>query len=75
MKKVQFGTAAAIIGKTPTWATYTFRTIIILTTAVSIWVAQTQLLQESAKFEIVLIFKMLDSLAWGLSRMLGIVEK
>lgn len=72
---VKFGTAEAIQGKSPSWATYTFRTVIILTTALSAWVAATNLITEEAKFEIVLVFKGLDTVVWGLSRMFGVVKE
>lgn len=73
--KTQFLTAAAIQGKSPLWATYAFRTTIILTTAITIWLAGTKLVAEGNKFEITLVLKALDFVVWGLGRMFGIVKE
>lgn len=73
--KTQFATGAAIAGKTPVWLTYAFRTTIILTTAITIWVAATKLVPDDNKFEIGLILKAVDFVVWGLGRMTGIVKE
>lgn len=74
-KEVQFGNAAAIAGTTPKLANYIFRVVLILTTAFTIWLAGTQLIEDSAKFELTLVAKILDFLAWGIGRLFGIVDK
>lgn len=62
----------AINSPTPTWATYTFRTVLIVTSAIAIWLAGTNLVGQDAKFELLLALKGADFLTWGLSRMLGV---
>lgn len=73
--KTQFLTGAAISGSTPKWLTYAFRTTLILTTAITIWVGATNLVPESSKFEIALILKAMDFVVWGIGRMTGIVKE
>lgn len=72
--EVKFGTAEALKAETPQWATVVFRTVILLTTVLSAWVAATNMIPEAAKFEVVLAFKGFDTLVWGLSRMFGVVK-
>lgn len=66
-------TAQAIKAPAPKWATYAFRTVLIVTSALSIWLAGTNLVSQNAKFELLLALKGADFVAWGLSRMLGVV--
>lgn len=73
--KVQFGNADAISSPTPKWANYIFRTVLIITTAFTIWLAGTQLIAESAKFELTLVAKIVDFLAWGIGRLFGLVDE
>lgn len=70
----KFATGEALNAPTPLWATYVFRTVIILTTVLSAWVAATNLIDEGNKFEVILVLKGLDTLTWGLSRMFGVVK-
>ena len=72
--KTQFATGAAIQGKTPLWLTYAFRTTIILTTAITIWIGATKMIPDGSKFEIALVLKAIDFVVWGLGRMTGIVK-
>lgn len=71
--KIQFATKAAVEGETPKGATWTFRIIFLLTTALSAWVAATGILPESVKVEAILILKVLDTIVWGLTRLFGVV--
>lgn len=73
--KTQFATGAAIQGKTPVWLTYAFRTTIIITTAITIWLAGTKLVPDAHKFEITMALKALDFLIWGIGRMTGVVKE
>lgn len=73
--KVQFGNADAISSPTPKLANYIFRTVLIITTAFTIWLAGTQLIAESAKFELTLVAKIVDFLAWGIGRLFGLVDE
>lgn len=72
--KVKFGNAEAIANPTPKMANYIFRTVLIVTTAFTIWLAGTQLIAESAKFELTLVAKIVDFLAWGVGRLFGVVD-
>lgn len=57
---------------TPYWATIAFRVIIVLTSAVAIWVAATTLISNGSKVEILLALKTLDFVAWGIGKVLGV---
>lgn len=58
---------------TPAWATWVFRSIFVLTTALAlIWLPTTKLIAEDSKFEIALGLKALDFIVWGIGRGLGI---
>jgi hypothetical protein len=74
-KKLQFGNANAMASPTPKLANYIFRTVLIVTTAFTIWLAGTQLIAETAKFELTLAAKIIDFLAWGIGRLFGIVDE
>jgi|GEM_PF-1977834 len=68
--KVQFG---AVSAPTPVWASWLFRSVFILTSAVTIWIAGTELISKGAKVEWMLLLKMADALAFGFSKLFGIV--
>ena len=70
--KVQFG---AVSSPTPLWAKWLFRSVFIITSAITLVVAGTQLISEAYKFETLLILKGIDALALGFSKMFGVVEK
>lgn len=67
--KVTFG---AINSVTPDWAKWIFRSVLIITSVVSFWIASTSLITEANKLEIVLALKALDLLAFGFSKLFGI---
>lgn len=67
--KVKFG---AINSTTPQFAKWIFRGTLLVTSVLTIWVASTALISEPNKLEIILVFKALDALAFGLSKMFGI---
>jgi hypothetical protein len=68
--KVVFG---ALTAPTPLLATWIFRAVFIITSAVTIWIAGTELISTSAKVETMLILKMVDALVLGFSKMFGVV--
>lgn len=58
---------------TPAWATWVFRSIFVVTTAITlIFLPATHLIAEANKFEIALWLKGLDFIVWGIGRGLGI---
>lgn len=74
MKKTKFLAGEAITSPAPKWATYTFRIVFLLTTAISAWIAGTSLVEEASKVEWILILKVLDTFVWGLTRLFGVVD-
>lgn len=75
MKKVEFLTKEALNGRTPLWAKNMFRITFIVTSAIMIFIAGTQLFDESLKFELVLGLKSIDALALGFSKLFGVTEE
>ena len=67
-------TAKAIMADTPKWAKNMFRITFFLTKAVVAFIAGTNLIDESVKYEISLGLQSLDVIVFGLSKMFG-VEK
>lgn len=67
--KVTFGAVNAV---TPDWAKWIFRSVLILTSVISFWIASTSLVTEANKLEIVLALKALDLLAFGFSKLFGV---
>lgn len=62
----------SINAPTPMWATWIFRIVFLLTTAISIWLAGTHLVSDANKVEIIVDMKAIDVAVWGLGKMLGI---
>jgi len=62
----------AVSATTPDWAKWIFRGTLLVTSVLTIWIASTALISEANKLEIILVFKALDALAFGLSKMFGI---
>lgn len=74
MKTTKFG-LSQIGNKTPLWAKWIFSIIFLLTTITISWLAATNVVGESQKYEITLFLKVvIDPLAYGLSKMFGIEE-
>lgn len=71
-KKVEFGTRNALNSRTPLWAKNMFRITFAITTALSVFIAATQLISDEWKFEIMLGFKALDGLMFTLSKLFGV---
>lgn len=76
MARVQhFATKKAITSRTPTWAknmvTYTF----VITSAITIFIAGTNLVDENIKFEIMLAIKTIDALAAGFAKLFGVTNE
>lgn len=61
-----------ITKQTPTWAKWTFRVTMMLTTAAAVWVGATNLIQDSVKYEAILLLKVIDPLVFGLSKLFGV---
>ncbi|WP_294823615.1 hypothetical protein [uncultured Flavobacterium sp.] len=68
-------TRKALLNKTPTWAKNMFRATFVLTSAITVFIAGTNLLQEGTKYELMLAIKSLDVIVYGLSKMFGIEIK
>ncbi len=68
-------TKKALISTTPLWARNMFRITFILTSAVTIFIAGTNLFSEGMKYELMLGFKALDAVIYGLSKMFGVEMK
>ncbi|MBA2648071.1 MAG: hypothetical protein H0U75_00470 [Legionella sp.] len=62
--------------KTPTWAKWMFRITFILTTALTAYIASTNLLSQNTKYEITLILKLvIDPIVYGVSKLFGVDVK
>jgi hypothetical protein len=71
----KFGTEQ-VAKQTPMWAKWMFRSTLLLTTAIAMYVAGTTLIGQTAKLEIVLLLKCIDPLMLGFSKMFGVeIEK
>lgn len=59
--------------ETPTWAKWMFRVTFIVTTALTAWIAATNLFPQETKYEITLFLKLLaDPVVYGVSKLFGI---
>lgn len=65
----------SIVLETPRWAKIMFRIVFLLTTAFTLFIAGTNLIQENVKFELMLAVKSLDVLIYGISKMFGIEKE
>jgi hypothetical protein len=65
-------TKKALSLKTPIWAKNVFRVTMLLTSALTIYVAGTALIIDFHKVEIMLVLKVIDALVFGLSKLIGI---
>lgn len=75
MSETKFG-PGQITTQTPMWAKWMFRITFILTTAVTGWVAATNIFPQETKYEITLALKLLiDPVVYGLSKMFGVQTK
>jgi hypothetical protein len=72
MKTTHAFTKKALSLKTPAWAKNTFRATMVLTSAVTIYVAGTNLIVDLHKIEIMLVLKVIDALVFGISKLIGI---
>lgn len=68
-------TAKALQSETPMWAKNMFRVTFVLTSAVTIFIAGTNLFSEEVKYELMLGLKALDAVIYGLSKMFGIEKE
>lgn len=65
-------TKKALSLKTPTWAKNIFRVTILLTSVITVYVAGTNLIVDLHKVEIMLVLKVIDSLVFGFSKLIGV---
>lgn len=71
----KFSTTSLVL-ETPKWAKIMFRIVFLLTTALTLFIAGTTLIDENIKYELMLAVKSLDVIIYGVSKMFGIeVEK
>ena len=75
MKKTEFLTKKALESRTPTWAKNTFRITFVVTSALTLFLAGTQIIEENIKFELMLALKSIDGLVLGVSKMFGVTEE
>lgn len=68
-------TKKALESTTPKWAKNMFRITFVLTSAFTIFIAGTNLFEESIKYELMLGLKSLDAVIYGLSKMFGVEVK
>lgn len=62
--------------ETPMWAKWMFRITFALTTALTAYIAATNLLPETVKYEVTLILKLLiDPLIYAISKGFGVDRK
>jgi len=65
-----------LTNQTPKWAKWMFRVVFAVTTALTAWIAATNLFPQSTKYEITLALKLLiDPVVYALSKMFGVSVK
>lgn len=72
-QEVRFG-VRSINRPTPRWARIAVGVAMLITTSLAGWVAGTEMLSDNAKFEWVLILKLVDPFLLGLSKLIGLEE-
>jgi hypothetical protein len=75
VKKYHAFSKMAFKTQTPAWAKNMFRITFILTSAIAIFLAGTNLFSESIKYEAMLALKTLDAIIFGFSKMFGVEIK
>jgi uncharacterized membrane protein len=75
MKKTEFLTKKALESRTPTWAKNAFRITFVVTSALTLFLAGTQIIEENVKFELMLALKSIDAFVLGVSKMFGVTEE
>jgi len=68
-------TVISLSAPTPKWATWIFRIVFFLTTAISFWIAGTKLIQDDLKIELMLALKAFDVFIWGCSKGIGVKKE
>jgi hypothetical protein len=69
--EVKFG-IKSLNRPTPSWAHIVFGIAVLVTTLLAGWVAGTNVMDDRAKFEWVLILKLIDPFLLGVSKLFGI---
>jgi hypothetical protein len=75
MKKIQFATKQALHSRTPQGAKNAFRITFVVTSAITLFLAGTQIIDEHIKFELMLGIKSIDAFVLGLSKLFGVTEE
>ncbi len=71
-KMVTGKTVVSFTKPTPMWATWVFRIIFLLTSAVLVIIAADGSISDEVKFKIALYLKAGDVVIWGIARGLGV---
>jgi len=75
-KKVQhFATQKAFASRTPTWAKNMVTITFVITSAFTLFIAGTNLIPESIKYELMLAIKSLDVIVAGFAKAFGVSEE
>lgn len=73
MSRVQhFATKKALTNRTPTWAKNMVMITMVVTTAITVFIAGTNLFPESIKYELMLGIKSIDALVAGFAKLWGV---
>ena len=75
MTKVEFATKEALQSRTPQGAKNAFRITFVITSAITIFLVGTQVIDEHVKFELMLGIKSIDALVLGVSKLFGVTEE
>jgi hypothetical protein len=75
MRKVQFATKQALHSRTPQGAKNAFRITFVITSAITIFLVGTQVIDEHIKFELMLGLKSIDAVVLGFSKLFGVTEE
>lgn len=65
-------TVISVSKPTPQWANYTFRVVLLFTTAATMIIAADPSIPDALKVKIGIYLKGFDFVVWGLSRMIGV---
>ncbi len=57
---------------TPRWAKNTYKVVFAITTALTAWVAATNMFPQHVKYELILVLKFIDPVAYAVFNMFGV---
>jgi len=72
VRKQHFATKKALNSRTPTWAKNMVSVTFIITSAITIFIAGTNLVSEEIKYELMLAIKTIDVLVAGAAKLWGV---